>query len=185
MSTSQREHDFYTTSYQPLMQRHDVASTLRRRCINAMCPLVCNGLCKQLYIKAYTKGRDLAPGIKTFSCSTQLSIKFVLLINLKILTVANSFLLNSAEHENLFLYIWKRQLLLAFSYSLAEKISFSAELSMNFFITSGFGHHWTWAPCVTSCNFYPEKIFTNLTSNSDNIVSLPGVWWLRRSVHLV
>ena len=38
--------------------------------------------------------------IKRFSCSTQLNMKFVLLINLKILTIANSFLLNIAEHEN-------------------------------------------------------------------------------------
>ena len=39
--------------------------------------------------------------IKLFSCSTWLSMKFVLLINLKLLTVANSFFLNIAEHENL------------------------------------------------------------------------------------
>ena len=38
--------------------------------------------------------------IKLFSCSTQLSMKFVLLINLKLLTIANSFLLNIAEDEN-------------------------------------------------------------------------------------
>ena len=38
--------------------------------------------------------------IKLFSCSTQLSMKFVFLINLKLLTIANSFLLNIAEHEN-------------------------------------------------------------------------------------
>ena len=38
--------------------------------------------------------------IKLFLCSTQLSIKFVLLINLKLLTIANSFLLNIAKHEN-------------------------------------------------------------------------------------
>ena len=38
--------------------------------------------------------------IKLFSCSTQLSMKFVLLINLKLLIVLNSFLLNIAEHEN-------------------------------------------------------------------------------------
>ena len=34
---------------------------------------------------------------KLFSCSTQLSMKFVLLINLKLLKVANSFLLSLAE----------------------------------------------------------------------------------------
>ena len=38
--------------------------------------------------------------IQLFSCSTQLSMKFVLLINLKLQTIANSFLLNIAEDEN-------------------------------------------------------------------------------------
>ena len=38
--------------------------------------------------------------IKGFSCSTQLSMKFVLLMNLKLLAIANSFLLNIPEHEN-------------------------------------------------------------------------------------
>ena len=40
--------------------------------------------------------------IKLFSCSAQLSMKFVLLINLKLLITANSFLLNIAEHEHFF-----------------------------------------------------------------------------------
>ena len=42
----------------------------------------------------------LSPGpkvIKLFSCSTQLSMKFVGLINLKLLTTANSFLLNDDD----------------------------------------------------------------------------------------
>ena len=39
-------------------------------------------------------------GYKIFSCSTQLSMKFVLLINPKLLKIAISFLLNIAEHEN-------------------------------------------------------------------------------------
>ena len=38
--------------------------------------------------------------MKLFSCSTQLNMKFVLLINLKLLISENSFLLNIAEHEN-------------------------------------------------------------------------------------
>ena len=38
--------------------------------------------------------------IELFSCSTQLNMKYALLINLKLLTSANSFLLNTAEHEN-------------------------------------------------------------------------------------
>ena len=37
--------------------------------------------------------------IKLFSCSTQLSMKFVQIINLILLTIANSFLLNIAEYE--------------------------------------------------------------------------------------
>ena len=39
-------------------------------------------------------------GYKKFSCSTQLSMKFFMLINLFLLTMPNSFLLNIAEHEN-------------------------------------------------------------------------------------
>ena len=38
--------------------------------------------------------------IKHFSCSTQLSMKLVLLINLKLLTIAKCILLNIAKHEN-------------------------------------------------------------------------------------
>ena len=77
--------------------------------------------------------------IKLFSCSTQLSLKFVLLINLKLLTIANSFLLNINVHENFSANKYEKcQLLLAFSYLLAEKISCSAELSMKkSFKTSG------------------------------------------------
>ena len=38
--------------------------------------------------------------IKLFSCSTQLSMKFDLLINLNSLIIPIFFLLNIAEHEN-------------------------------------------------------------------------------------
>ena len=38
--------------------------------------------------------------IKLFSCSSVLSMKFVLLINLKLLKAAICFFLNIAEHEN-------------------------------------------------------------------------------------
>ena len=47
-------------------------------------------------------GRVVKPGpkvIKLFSCSTHLSMKFGMLINLKLLTIANSFYLYIAEHE--------------------------------------------------------------------------------------
>ena len=46
-------------------------------------------------------GKEFSPQIiKLFSCSTQLSMKFVLLISLKLLTIANYFLLNLAEHKS-------------------------------------------------------------------------------------
>ena len=45
-------------------------------------------------------GLDPRDKRKLFLCSTQLSMKFVLLINLKLLTTANSVLLIIAEHEN-------------------------------------------------------------------------------------
>ena len=38
--------------------------------------------------------------IKRFSCSTQVSMKKILLINLKLLINANSYLLDIAEHEH-------------------------------------------------------------------------------------
>ena len=38
--------------------------------------------------------------INLFLCSTQLSMKFFLLINLKLLTIANSLLLNKVKHDN-------------------------------------------------------------------------------------
>ena len=41
--------------------------------------------------------------IKLFSYSTQLSMKCVMLINLILLTIANSFLLNIAVHEKSFI----------------------------------------------------------------------------------
>ena len=49
-----------------------------------------------------TRKLNTKPGpevIKLFSCSTQLSMEFVLLINIKLLTIANSFLRNIDEHE--------------------------------------------------------------------------------------
>ena len=39
--------------------------------------------------------------IKLFSCSTHLSMKLVLLENLKLLTIANYFLLNIFENNNI------------------------------------------------------------------------------------
>ena len=44
--------------------------------------------------------------IKLLSCVSQLSIKFVLLTDLKLLTTANSFLLNIAEHDFFFFFFF-------------------------------------------------------------------------------
>ena len=62
-----------------------------------------------------------------------------MLMNLKLLTIANSFLLKIAEHENFSASKYENaNYLLAFSYLLAEKMSCSAEMSMKkSFITSG------------------------------------------------
>ena len=58
-------------------------------------------------------------------------MKFVLLINLKSPTTANSFLLNIAEHDQFSANKNEKcQLLLAFSYLLAENILRSDQLSM-------------------------------------------------------
>ena len=56
-------------------------------------------------------------------------MKFVLLINIILLTVANSFLLNITEHKTLSANEYENALL-AFAYVLAEKISCSTELSI-------------------------------------------------------
>ena len=49
----------------------------------------------------FKTGHSSGPEVVKLSlCSTQLSIKFFLLINLRLLTIANSFLLNIAEKEN-------------------------------------------------------------------------------------
>ena len=80
---------------------------------------------------------DCRPGpevIKLFSCSSQLNMKFVLLINLKPV-IANSLLLNIAEHE-----IFSANMKMPTIILLAEKISCSAKFSMKKrFITSGPG----------------------------------------------
>ena len=54
----------------------------------------------KMFFAEMAKPRSGPEIIKLFSCSTQLSMKFFMLIVLKLLTTANSFLLNIAEHEN-------------------------------------------------------------------------------------
>ena len=69
--------------------------------------------------------KDCPAVIKPFSCSAQLSM-FVLLINLKLLTIANSFLLKIDMHEN----FSANNANANYSYLLiAEKSSYSTELS--------------------------------------------------------
>ena len=77
-------------------------------------------------------------------------MNFVLLINLKLLTIANSFLLNIAEHENFSANKYENannsyehekfsanKYEKAFLYLLAEKISCSADLSIKKFYNLG------------------------------------------------
>ena len=69
---------------------------------------------------------------KVFLCSTQLSMKFVLLINLKLLIIANYFLLNIAEHEKFLCYFFFNFISLFIS-----RKNCSAELSMKTFYELG------------------------------------------------
>ena len=79
----------------------------------------------EVVARTTTNDRSGPEVINLFSCSTQLSINFVLLINFKLQTIANSFLLNIAEHEHFSANKDENS-----NYLLAEKISCSAELSM-------------------------------------------------------
>ena len=58
------------------------------------------GLIQQSLILSSLPTKTGQAVIKLFSCSTQLSMKFVLLINIKLLNTAISFLLNITEREN-------------------------------------------------------------------------------------
>ena len=57
-------------------------------------------------------------------------MNFFQLLNIKLLTTANSFLRNIGEHVNSLLIDMKMPSIVGFSYLLAEKISCSAVLSM-------------------------------------------------------
>ena len=62
---------------------------------------------RHLYDIYKQKGSKSGPeAIKLFSCSIQFSMKFILLINLKLLTTAKSCLLNITEHENFSADYW-------------------------------------------------------------------------------
>ena len=57
--------------------------------------------CRKNFLRSPIRIRIRGPEIIELSTySTQLSMKFVLLINLKLRTIAHSFLLDIAEHEN-------------------------------------------------------------------------------------
>ena len=76
--------------------------------------------------------------INLFSCSTQLSMKFVLLINLKLLSIPNSVLPNIAEHETFSAYKYENaNYCWHFHIYKQSKISCSPELSMKKFCNLG------------------------------------------------
>ena len=101
----------YESLGQAAARSEKVSSTMCKMCrftSSCICSKFHPGLCSPFIHSVASIDSDsrqwrpwLGPEvIKLFSCSTQLSMKFVLLINLKLLTIANSFLLNIAEHEN-------------------------------------------------------------------------------------
>ena len=71
-------------------------------------------------------------------------MKFVLPINLELLTIANSFLLNIAEHENFSAIKYENANYCWYLYIFAEDISCSAELSMktNFYNLGAWAGKW-------------------------------------------
>ena len=94
--------------------------------------LLFKGLKGQLY-----KRMNVCPGpevIKLFPCSTQLSMKFFLLINVKMPTIVGSLTFMSWRNSIINLSEpGKKLIFLIFFYLFAFKISCSAEFSMNFF----------------------------------------------------
>ena len=60
---------------------------------------ICSGLFVQILILTWQLGPEV---IKLFSCSTPLSMKFVLLIKFKLLTIANSFWLKCCWHFHIY-----------------------------------------------------------------------------------
>ena len=86
------------------------------------------------YSDQQASANSVDPGpeiIKPFSFSTWVNMKFVLLINLKLLTIANSFLLNIAEHENFSAYKY------CLHFHFFRENFMLAELNMKKVITSG------------------------------------------------
>ena len=80
-------------------------TSLRIYGLSFVCIVILNFI-KELYqlkiSKMFTSSGEKRIGpevINHFSCSNQPSMKFILLLNLKLLTIANSFLLNIAEHK--------------------------------------------------------------------------------------
>ena len=79
----------------------------------------------QLILKAQIRPR----GYKTFPCSALLSMKFYLLISIKLLISTVVFLFSLAEYEIVYAYEYENANIVGIFIS-AEKISYSAELSM-------------------------------------------------------
>ena len=111
-------------------------------------------------------------GYKLFSCSTQLSMKFFMLINLKLLIIANSFLLNIAEHKISLLINMKMPTIVGiFIFFSRENFMLSWDEHDKCFITSGpgvfispmiytncNGSDWPLHPClqIKSFTIYPQ-----------------------------
>ena len=90
------KHHVYTTSLVASTQRQNAPSEdFRSDCANALAYL--NIRC--VYMSEFTFSGPKV--IKLFSCSTQLSMKFHLVIKIKMLTIKTFFMLNSAEHAQL------------------------------------------------------------------------------------
>ena len=109
-------------------------------------------------------------GYKTFSCSSQLSMKFFMLINLRLVTIANSFLLNIAEHENFSAnkyenanFCWQPTFVGIFIFIRRENFMLSwVEHEKKFF------NLWAWSDCadaqadlVLRCRHTPEDTFSH------------------------
>ena len=101
-------------------------------------------------------------------------LQFVLLINLKLLTNANSFLLNTAEHENFSAFKYENANYLAFSYLFAENISCLAELSTKTsFIISG--ARLTFRTSMARTSLGPLKFVWNMGGSSHwGLTMTPG-----------
>ena len=96
-------------------------------------------------------------------------MKFVLLMNLKLLTTANTFLLNKAEHENFSANNMKMSIIVGFFIVISRGIFMLSWVEREkCFITSGPGHHNIGADKKTGNAYIASRILTHclLDNNS-------------------